>query len=332
MWELYISPHLLSEAEWDALAQSIRWAKNRFPLLKNTEMIGGNPGKREAYGYAHFSDTEGIITLRNPSIQPQTVSIELLPSQGVRPLASSLVLEQVYPIRWISPRLYAAEDAINLSLGGYETAVYEIYPLEEAEVPLLAGVTFETIKPQANSYTIKVLESDKNARLLNPEKLKNPSGITIPEVKTPPLVQDVSLSAKKNEINIHFGLLDKIIQATLAVLLEPEVDSGNVDEIEISVTLGTKKVEPKIEKQNGKWYWMKLPVKPGIHSVKITVKSGEERWRSRVSAWLVCDCSPQAKKIQFNLTRRIEQNRPMPPSAFPAGTIRKNILLGNASL
>jgi len=32
MWELYISPDILSDGEWDAMAQSMEWARDRFIL------------------------------------------------------------------------------------------------------------------------------------------------------------------------------------------------------------------------------------------------------------------------------------------------------------
>ncbi|MDQ7053134.1 MAG: alpha-galactosidase [candidate division KSB1 bacterium] len=49
MWELYISPNLLTDAEWDAIAGAIRWARDRFEVLMHTAMIGGNPGRRIAF-------------------------------------------------------------------------------------------------------------------------------------------------------------------------------------------------------------------------------------------------------------------------------------------
>jgi len=40
MWELYVSPDLLSEAEWAAIVEGGAWARDRFDTLKTTEMIG----------------------------------------------------------------------------------------------------------------------------------------------------------------------------------------------------------------------------------------------------------------------------------------------------
>jgi len=50
MYELYISPDLLTEQEWNAEGSSIAWAKDRFSILSNTFMTGGDPTRREPYG------------------------------------------------------------------------------------------------------------------------------------------------------------------------------------------------------------------------------------------------------------------------------------------
>ncbi|MEK6756408.1 MAG: alpha-galactosidase, partial [Bacteroidota bacterium] len=68
MYELYISPDILSEGEWSSISRSMAWARDRFPILMNTELVGGNPMKGEPYGYTHFKGKKGIIAARNPVI------------------------------------------------------------------------------------------------------------------------------------------------------------------------------------------------------------------------------------------------------------------------
>ncbi len=54
MVELYITPELLNDAEWDALAATLHWAQaNEHPLLDNSTMILGDPARREPYGFVH---------------------------------------------------------------------------------------------------------------------------------------------------------------------------------------------------------------------------------------------------------------------------------------
>ncbi|MFQ5722492.1 MAG: alpha-galactosidase, partial [Candidatus Aminicenantales bacterium] len=146
MWELYISPDFLTEKQWDILAGAIRWAKDRFPLLCSTEMVGGDPDERQAYGYVHFSGEYGLIAVRNPYIEHQSLFFKLSPELGIDDQAEPLVLERIYPDCWVSPQLYKTGSVIKLPLQGYETAIYELYPLREASLPLVAGRKF-SLKP-----------------------------------------------------------------------------------------------------------------------------------------------------------------------------------------
>ncbi|MBL0177003.1 MAG: alpha-galactosidase [Ignavibacteria bacterium] len=233
MWELYISPDILSDAEWDALGASLRWARDRWPVLANTEMVGGDPKKREPYGYVHFTGARGIIAARNPWIDVDGLRVQLLQAYGVDPAAVDLVIEKVYPERWISPRLYKANETILLPLVGYETAIYEVYPLAEARRPLLAGLTFARAPSAQGAYGITAYGRTKDAVLLNPV-LAGAPGIggrkqTIDEITerigfvpeaTLRKGTDVSFDSLKGEMRVTCSFDKSVERATIAVLLE----------------------------------------------------------------------------------------------------------------
>jgi hypothetical protein len=75
--ELYINPHLLTPAMWDCLAAAAKWSQNSSDVLQDVHWIGGDPGKQEIYGYAAWSPRKGVFTLRNPSADSQTISIDI---------------------------------------------------------------------------------------------------------------------------------------------------------------------------------------------------------------------------------------------------------------
>jgi hypothetical protein len=343
MWELYISPDLLTDGEWSAMANSIRWAKDRFEILRSTEMVGGDPGQRLAYGYAHFSGNRGIVAARNPFIEPQTLKVVLSPSLGIDSKASSLVLERVYPTKWISPHLYKSGSEIVIPLQGYETALYEIYPLQEASEPLLAGVTYEAVREGENDYGVKFYEAGRVTRLLNPErvlalryrgKVIENQKLIIPVryLRQPVSQNSVRLTSEKRQpgIDIKFKLLEPAAGATLAVLLEPAMKSEDKNEPEVKVFLDGKEVKAKVEKQMGRWGWYLLDVQPGKHTsrVVITLAPDEEKWTGRVSVWLVCSLKPKGEEISFDLAQKLAPQRPMPPKPWPAGVIHQNVKLG----
>jgi hypothetical protein len=75
--EMYISHSLLSKDDWDTLAEAANWSRRNASTLADTHWIGGDPGKREVYGWAAWSPEKGILTLRNPSDQAQTFSLDI---------------------------------------------------------------------------------------------------------------------------------------------------------------------------------------------------------------------------------------------------------------
>jgi hypothetical protein len=87
--ELYITPTLLTTADWDVLAESARWSRENAETLHDTHWIGGDPGKGEAYGWASWSAQKGILVLRNPSASPREIRIDVggafeLPAEAAR--------------------------------------------------------------------------------------------------------------------------------------------------------------------------------------------------------------------------------------------------------
>lgn len=75
--ELYINPHLLTPEMWDCLAAAAKWAQNNADVLQDVHWIGGDPAKEQIYGYAAWAPGKGVFALRNPSANPQTISIDV---------------------------------------------------------------------------------------------------------------------------------------------------------------------------------------------------------------------------------------------------------------
>lgn len=75
--EMYITPSLLTQANWDDLAEAAKWSRANAEVLRDTHWVGGDPAKLEVYGWAAWSPRKSILTLRNPSDQPQSTRIRL---------------------------------------------------------------------------------------------------------------------------------------------------------------------------------------------------------------------------------------------------------------
>ncbi len=76
MQELYITPSMLTQAEWDELAAAAKWARTNAETLVDSHWVGGDPKNMAVYGFAAWSPAKGIVTLRNPSAQEQVFSFD----------------------------------------------------------------------------------------------------------------------------------------------------------------------------------------------------------------------------------------------------------------
>lgn len=75
--ELYITPSLLTPANWDTLAEAAKWSRRNASVLVDTHWIGGDPRWLEVYGWASWSPTKAILTLRNPSDKTQDINLDI---------------------------------------------------------------------------------------------------------------------------------------------------------------------------------------------------------------------------------------------------------------
>ena len=75
--EMYVTPALLSEKDWDLLAEAARWSRANADVLVDTHWVGGDPVKLEVYGWASWSPRKGILVLRNPSDRAQEFTLDV---------------------------------------------------------------------------------------------------------------------------------------------------------------------------------------------------------------------------------------------------------------
>jgi hypothetical protein len=346
MIELYISPDLLNDGEWKAIGDAITWAKDRSAILADTHMIGGDPAKREPYGYAHFKESKGIIALRNPFITPVNISIHLSAEYGLDPFASNLVLEKVYPYRWISPRLYSAGITIDIPLEGFETAIFELYPLQDATEPLVCGAKFEVDSSTENQYFLSVYDAPLGIHLLNPEIVKevivdgkksDPSRIIADTKNSPEIIvsKPVELSTTKTGIGLlsEFAYDSSLKETRYAVLLKPEKGYENQEFPTFTFTCGDKERKAIVQQQKGLWSWYSLIGSPDVKSIRTKIRNGAgtKEWKGIASIYLICQQKEQGNKLTLTTKSRI-MTLPMLPGPFEKEISEKIIKLGEFPL
>jgi len=129
MYELYISPEILSPEEMDVLGNVTKWAEaNAHPLLDNTTMVGGDPAQREPYGYVHSNAEKSIITLRNPFVRPRTIKLKIDEENGFTKFEGIARADLVYPEEHLVAFPVKFGDSLTFDLDSYQEIVVEMRP------------------------------------------------------------------------------------------------------------------------------------------------------------------------------------------------------------
>ncbi len=106
--EMYISPDLLTERNWDDLAEAAKWARANAETLRDSHWVGGDPARLQVYGWAAWRPGHAILTLRNPSDVAQDFTFEI-----------GAVLEQptLEPRTWTATKVYQTPAPLPLETG-----------------------------------------------------------------------------------------------------------------------------------------------------------------------------------------------------------------------
>lgn len=128
--ELYITPSLLSKADWDVLAQCAKWSRANAQVLRDTHWIGGDPAALQVYGWAAWTPQKGIIVLRNPSAHVERYSLDAgkafeLPARAGRHYR----VKTPWPVGAQSaPATLSAGVARQITLAPFQVLTLEAYP------------------------------------------------------------------------------------------------------------------------------------------------------------------------------------------------------------
>ena len=335
MWELYISPDMLTEAEWYAMGQSMKWARENFDVLVNGEMVGGDPVKRETYGYVHFKGKKGVIAARNPYIEKQSLKVKLDPVAGLDKDAYSLVFEKVYPERWVSPELYSAGSEIEIPLEGYETAIFEVYPVSEAKVPLIGGVVFDTVK-KGNGIDYKIYRTDSKIRVLNPElagKITSAGSemdvrkLKVKAAEGVELVKVDKMQRRKSGSRVRIDGTVTVLNGTDNVRLAVQTNNFTAGKKEpmagVRIFVDGKLQKSAVSMQKGLWSWHITGLKTGSHKVRVEIDRGKKRWKGRVELWATGMVKQMAETVTVK-TRVTPVEKVLPPKPWKDGEFRVN--------
>ena len=133
--EMYITPSLLSQQNWDDLGEAAKWSRANAAVLKDTHWVGGDPARLEVYGWAAWTPKKGTLVLRNPSDHKQVIRLRLADAFELPPYAA-----KVYSARspWKDDAgrpaiVLLAQEAHEFDLAPFEVLTLDILPTEAAQ-------------------------------------------------------------------------------------------------------------------------------------------------------------------------------------------------------
>lgn len=133
--EMYITPSLLNQQNWDDLAEAAKWSRTNAEVLKDTHWVGGDPAWLEVYGWAAWTPAKGILVLRNPSDHEQVTRLRLADVFELPPDAG-----KVYSARspWKEDAgrpaiVLHAQEAHEFHLAAFQVLTLDLLPTQAAQ-------------------------------------------------------------------------------------------------------------------------------------------------------------------------------------------------------
>lgn len=311
MWELYVTPDLLSNKDWSAIADAVKWAKANKNVLKKTKMILGNPLKREVYGYLHMTKGKGILVLRNPDVNEHDAEFTFSGNLGnIDPLTDYYV-KVIYPYNYIFPLTVKLNDKINIPLTGYEILTAELIPSKKIDKNLPVGVKYSI-----NNNTITVYgETGSKEKIESINKGK---------------IAEVNFSGKPRKININknvFAIRNNELNAIYNVnvpanyknvrigfLLEPSSSVKGISLPHAKILINGIQTKVNVVQQNGNWFWMTADLVSAGNKISCKINLDKNvNWKT--STWLFA--AEQLSGKTFG-QKQISKDNILPDEPYPS--------------
>jgi len=239
------------------------WVRRNAAPYRQFQLIGGEPIKRQPYGYAH-GDGEGrsLVALRNPWIEPRTFTLAIDNHLDLGKKTGTFFANVVYPYReCIGPVSFG--ESIHVALQDYAVLMLDVRAADRQ---------FQNVPENARW----LLADEGTASVLDQEPLrrKGPVG---------------RLLRKPNERSLQLSgtviVPEESDGAQLMMMLQP--DDGDVPQLTVKVDgVVTSAAFHLRTRRTGQDAWMLVDIPTGEHRVRIDLAG---RGTGQVGAWLRAD-------------------------------------------
>lgn len=263
-------------------------------------------------------------------------------------MQKKLVLERIYPTQWIAPELYKTGDEIEIELGAYETAIFNVYELSEATKPLLSNVVFEEKTNNENNCELTILRKTGNTQVLNPSFVKKirmgeidldlqDLSFTMPDEKE--FVTEVQLTAQKSMgresiNNLKYILNTNTRETAIAILMTPEDESKTVQIPKLKVfyktqalpiSLNGSRISEKTKYPVGEKIWYTFPIPKGKNELKLIFEG--DSWKGQMEMYALGKQKMDAVHVntETNNAIKLQTKPPKPWNKYDIGKVEKVI-------
>lgn len=125
--ELYLSYNMMNDSKWTSLAKVMQFQKENYSILKNANLIGGDPIENNIYGYISWSeDGDGIIAMRNPSDEQTELTLTLNKLMDTPSSLKDAEIVNIYGSFDGGDALYSYNSKIDLTLKPFEVIIIKL--------------------------------------------------------------------------------------------------------------------------------------------------------------------------------------------------------------
>ncbi len=155
--ELYLGNSRMTPVKWRICRAAEQFGKQYRRALDHTLLFGGDPLAGELYGFAAFDTAEGLLTVCNPSDAPQSLTLRLDETLGVKRSMQNLPLAQLVPQADTGVfGAFSYGDDLQLSLRGHELQIFHfgaLGPVCAQRVRALSDRRVEVFCDQVTDWT-----------------------------------------------------------------------------------------------------------------------------------------------------------------------------------
>jgi len=271
--EIYVHPRELNAKKFEILGRGLHWASTRNEYMLNSEMILGDPGKDELYGY-RGRDAKGrvYVSLRNPGFLDREVKLDDL---GI----DSDYYRIVYPYHMICE----SKNYPTVTLAAESNLILESLELKDLEYPVLINARAErsNVTGASSRFAVHSSSDDKNdVYVYSPFKIQRVLGLqNVKEISKNlwrgdrPVFQEVrKVSCSDVTVASNYFRATVNVPDNCSVLLVWTINDPNGE-----MTLDMDEIEAKTRSVSFPkmgWKVVTFPLSRGEHRLTGTVKNG----------------------------------------------------------